>query len=128
MKIVNTPVIVNIFVKSSWRYSIHAIFYIYYIFNFFQIIMVSLFFARRDQYFIMFKDSNVFQFTNFLFKTKYNTKLLFILLLAIIYSEDKTGKKIVEKKIFRQNSMIFEESPNSLTESYFTGELRLGES
>ena len=90
--------------------------------------MVSLFFARRDQYFIMFKDSNVFQFTNFLFKTKYNTKLLFILLLAIIYSEDKTGKKIVEKKIFRQNSMIFEESPNSLTESYFTGELRLGES
>ena len=30
--------------------------------------------------------------------------------------------------ILRQNSMIFEGNPNSLTESYFTGELRLGES
>ena len=30
--------------------------------------------------------------------------------------------------IFRQNSMIFEKSPNSLTESYFTEELKLGES
>ena len=30
--------------------------------------------------------------------------------------------------IFRQNLMIFEVSPNLLTESYFTGELRPGES
>ena len=30
--------------------------------------------------------------------------------------------------IFGQNSMIFEGSPNSLTESYFTGDLRLGKS
>ena len=30
--------------------------------------------------------------------------------------------------IFRQNSTIFEGSPNSLTESYFTEVLRLGES
>ena len=28
--------------------------------------------------------------------------------------------------IFRQNSMIFKGSPNSLTESYFTGKLRMG--
>ena len=40
------------------------------IFNFFQIIMVSLFLVRHDQYFIMYKDSNVFEFTNFPFKTK----------------------------------------------------------
>ena len=39
-------------------------------FNLFQIIMDSLFLARHDQYFIMFKDSNVFEFTNFPFKTK----------------------------------------------------------
>ena len=30
--------------------------------------------------------------------------------------------------IFRQTSIIFEKSPNSLTESYFTEELKLGES
>ena len=32
--------------------------------------MVSLFLAPHDQYFIMFKDSNVFEFTSFPFKTK----------------------------------------------------------
>ena len=37
-------------------------------------------------------------------------------------------KSTVHLLIFRQNSMIFEGSPNSLTESYFTAELRLGES
>ena len=34
--------------------------------------MVSLFLACHDEYFIMFKDSNVFEFTSFSFKTKYN--------------------------------------------------------
>ena len=34
-------------------------------------------------------------------------------------------KSAVYLLIFRQNSMIFEGSPNSLTESYFIGELRL---
>ena len=33
--------------------------------------MVFLFLGHHDQYF-MFKDSNVFEFTNFPFKTKYN--------------------------------------------------------
>ena len=41
------------------------------IFTFFQIISVFYFFASQNQYFIMFKDSNVFEFTNFPFKTKY---------------------------------------------------------
>ena len=40
---------------------------------------------------------------------------------------DSLIKSVVYILIFRQNS-IFEGSPNSLTESYFTGELRLGES
>ena len=43
-------------------------FCIFYIFHFFQTIMVSIFLPWHDQYFIMFKDSNVFEFTNF--KTK----------------------------------------------------------
>ena len=34
--------------------------------------MVSLFLPGHDQYLIMFQDSNVFEFTNFPFKTKYN--------------------------------------------------------
>ena len=46
--------------------------------------MVSLFFARLDQYFIIFKDPNVFEFSNFPFKTKQ----LFIL-------DGKTIKEIV---------------------------------
>ena len=37
-------------------------------------------------------------------------------------------KSFVYLLIFRQNSMIFEGSLNSLTESYFTEELRQGES
>ena len=45
-------------------------FSIFYIFHFFQIIMVSLFLAQQVPYFIMFKESNVFKFTNFPFKTK----------------------------------------------------------
>ena len=68
--------------------------------------------------------------------------LWFILLIGIIYSpvennEKKYGqivetilfiKSTVYLLIFRQSSMIFKGSPNSLKESYFTGELRMGES
>ena len=42
--------------------------------------MVSLFLARHDQYFMMYKDSNVFEFNNFPLKTKYNN--------AVVYSVD----------------------------------------
>ena len=44
--------------------------------------------------------------------------------------EGKTRKKVVEKKFINipKKSMTFEESPNSLRESCFPGELRLGES
>ena len=110
-------------------------FCIFYIFHFFQIIMVSLFLAWHDQYFIMFKDSNVFEFTNFPFKTKYNNTVVYSV--NSNYSRGENKKKKLLKQffdyiyyllIFRQNSMIFKGSPNSLKESYFTGELRLGES
>ena len=77
------------FLQKSWsfcnskhfRQNIMTLCYLCYfcissIFNFFQIIMVSLFLARHDQYFV-FKDSNVFEFTNFPFKTKYNSTVVY---------------------------------------------------
>ena len=98
--------------------------------------MVSLFLAWNDQYF-MFKDSNVFRFTNFPFKIKYSNTAVY-LLIAIIYSggENKSKncwnnsliKSTVCLLIFRQNLMIFKGSPNSLKESYFTREWSLEES
>ena len=48
--------------------------------------MVSLFLARNDKYLIMFKDSNVFEFTNFSFQTKYNTVVLQFLLFLLFSS------------------------------------------
>ena len=50
--------------------------------------MASLVFARRDQYFIIFKDSNVFGFTNFPFETKYNNTVLYS-----VFLDGKTRRK-----------------------------------
>ena len=93
--------------------------------------MVSIFLARHDQYFIMFKDSNAFEFTNFPFKTKYINTAVYSVNRNYLFLRGKQEKKkivktIVEKStvyllIFRQNSMIFNGSLNSLTEFYFTG-------
>ena len=89
----------------------------------------------------MFKDSNFFEFTNFPFKTKSNDTVVYSVNRNYLFSSGKQRKKngqIVETilfikstvylLIFRQSSMIFKGSPNSLKESYFTGELRVGES
>ena len=62
--------------------------------------------------------------------------LQFILLIAITYSRGQKRKKMLNSLIkstvylliFRQNSMICKGSPKSLKESYFTWELRPGES
>ena len=56
------------------------------IFNFLQIIMVSLFLASHGQYFIMFKDSNIFEFTNFPFKTKYNNAVVYSLNINYLFA------------------------------------------
>ena len=45
-------------------------FFSLYIFNFFEW-SVSLFLAGHDQHLMLFKDSNVFKFTNFPIRTKY---------------------------------------------------------
>ena len=109
-------------------------FCIFYILNFFQIIMLSLFLVRHDQYF-MFKDSNVFQFTNFPFKAEYSNTVVYSVNSNYLFSRGKQEKNCwnnslikstVYLLIFRKNSMIFKGSPKSLKESYFTRELRLG--
>ena len=109
-------------------------FCIFYIFHFFQIIMVSLFLVWHDQYF-MFKDSNVFEFSNFSFKTKHSNTAVYSVNSNYLFLREKQEKKnwnLIKSTIyllmFCQNSMIFEGSPNSLKESYFAGKLRLGES
>ena len=79
-------------------------FCIFSIFNFFQTIMVSLFLAGHDQYSIMFKDPNVFEFTNFPFKTKYNSTEYYSVNRNYLFSSIKQEKTIVET-ILRLNLM-----------------------
>ena len=55
-----------------------------------------------------------------------NDILIYINIKKVLF--DSLIKSTVYLLIFRQNWMIFEGSPNSLTKSYFTGQLRLGES
>ena len=129
-------VIVNISVKTLWCHAIDTILEFFYISYFFQIIMVSVCHAWHDQYFIMFKDSNVFEFTNFPFKTKCNNTVVYSVNSNYWSSRGKQEKKncwnnsliksTIYLSMFCQNWMIFKGSPNSLKESYFTGELRLG--
>ena len=71
--------------------------------------MVSLFLARNDQYF-MFKNSNVFEFTNFPFKTKYNNTVVYSVNISYLFLRGKQEKKLLKQ--FRQDSMIFKGSPN----------------
>ena len=97
-------VIVNISVRTLWGHIIHAIFAFLSIFNFFQTIMVSLFLAGHDQYSIMFKDPNVFEFTNFPFKTKYNSTEYYSVNRNYLFSSIKQEKTIVET-ILRLNLM-----------------------
>ena len=97
-------VIVNISVRTLWGHIIHAIFAFLSIFNFFQTIMVSLFLAGHDQYSIMFKDLNVFEFTNFPFKTKYNSTEYYSVNRNYLFSSIKQEKTIVET-ILRLNLM-----------------------
>ena len=55
--------------------------------------MVSIFLARHDQYFIMFKDSNAFEFTNFPFKTKYINTAVYSVNSNYLFLRGKQEKK-----------------------------------
>ena len=88
--------IVNISVETFMMSCYWYYFCISYIFHFFQIMMISLFLAWHDQYFIMFKDSNVFEFTNFPFKLKYNNTVVYSANSNYLFSSGKQGKKMVK--------------------------------
>ena len=129
----------DFFVQKSWsfcnskhcRQNIMTLCYSCYfcvssILIFFQITMVSFFLTRHDQYFIMFKDSNVFDITNFPFKSKCNNTVAYSANSNYLFSRKKREKKCwnnslikstVYLLIFRQNLINFEGSPNSLTVS-----------
>ena len=75
--------------------------------------MVSLFLDGDDQYLIMFKDSNIFEFTNFLSKQSMII-LKFILLIAIIYCLGENKKKQLLKQFFDQIYCVFINIPSKL--------------
>ena len=58
--------------------------------------MVSFFLDGHDQYLIMFKDSNVFEFINFPFKTMYNNTEVYSLNSNCLFSRRKQEKTIIE--------------------------------
>ena len=108
----------DFFVQKSWSFSnskyfrqnIMTLYYLCYffissIFNFFQIIMVSLFLALHDQHF-MFKDSNVFEFTNFPFKTKYNNAVVYSVNSNYLLSRKKQ-EKIIDETILWFKSTVY---------------------
>ena len=72
-------------------------FCIFCIFNFFQIIMLSLFPVFYDQCSIMFKDSKVFEFTSFPFKTKYNSAVVYSVNSNCLFSRGKQEKKLLKQ-------------------------------
>ena len=85
-------------------------FCIFYIFHFFQIIMVSLFLAWHDQYFIIFKDSNVFDFTNSPFKTKYNNTVVYSVNSNYLFSRGKQEKRLFETILWLNLLCIYQYS------------------
>ena len=114
------------FRQNIWHHAIHSIF----AFFIFSISFKSLWFLSLES---LFKDPNVFEFTDFSFQTKPKNTVVFPVNSNYLFSSRKQKKNrwnpsSVYLLIFRQNSMIFEGSSNSLTESYFTGKLRLGKS
>ena len=108
-------------------------------------LIYSLTFYWFTFYLLIFRQNPMnFEWSTNSLTESYFTGVLFILLIATIYSLGENKKNNCRNNsliylltfywftfyllIFRENSMNFEWSLNSLTESYFTGELRLGES
>ena len=58
--------------------------------------MLFLFLVFYDQYSIMFKDSNVFEFKNFPFKTKYSNTAVYFVNSNCLFSREKQEKNVVE--------------------------------
>ena len=56
--------------------------------------MVFLFLACHDQYFIMFRDSNIFEFSNFPFKTEHDNTIFFSISSKYLFSRVKKKKNV----------------------------------
>ena len=72
--------------------------------------MVSLFFAWHDQYFVMFEDSNFWEFTNFQFKTKYNTAV-YSVNSNYLFSREKQEKKLLKQFFLNLLSLFINVPP-----------------
>ena len=81
-------------------------------FNFFRSVMVSLFLARHDPYFIMLKNSNVLEFNNFPFKIKYNNTVAYFV--NCIYSQENNTRKKLLKQFFDWIYCVFINTPPKL--------------
>ena len=58
--------------------------------------MVFLFLTGHDQYLIIYKDSNVFELTNFPFSSKYNNSEVYSVHSNYLFSRKKQEKTIAE--------------------------------
>ena len=63
--------------------------------------MVFLFLAFYDQYSIMFKDSNVFEFTNFPFKTRYSNIAVYSVNSNCLFSRGKQEKNLWKNSLIK---------------------------
>ena len=59
--------------------------------------MVSLFLALYDRYSVMLKDSNVFKFTNFSLKTRFNNTVVYSVNSNCLFSRGKHEKKLLKQ-------------------------------
>ena len=58
---------------------------------------LSLSLAFHDQYSLMFKDSKVFEFTNFSFKRKYNNIAVYSVNSKYLFSRGKQEKQLLKQ-------------------------------
>ena len=66
----------------------------FFIFSIYFKSLVSLFLDFYDQYSIMFKDSNVFEYSNFPFKTKYNNTVVYSVNSNCLFWRGKQERKL----------------------------------
>ena len=76
--------------------------------------MVSLFFAGYDQHFIFLKDLNIFEFTNFPFKTKDNNAEVYSVNRNYLFSGRQQEKTIVETTLRLNLYCVFINIPSKV--------------
>ena len=59
--------------------------------------MISVFLAFFDQYYIMYEDWNVFEYTNFPLKTKYNDTVVYSVDSNYLFSRGKQEQKLLKR-------------------------------